>query len=189
VLSRRSKARWLAGVARRGGRLIEFPGHEPDGLPDSSFILPIASMVDNLSRERRSWNMSRIRGRDTAPEREVRSILHSMGCRFRLHVPRLPGRPDVVLPKHRTVVVVHGCFWHRHAKCRYAYTPKSNLAFWSAKFIENVERDRRTAIALRGLGWRVVTVWECELRKRSRLRSRLVRLFGTSHLTTELGHH
>ena len=76
------------------------------------------------------------------------------------------------------MVVVHGCFWHRHAKCRYAYTPKSNLAFWSAKFTENVERDRRTMIALKGLGWRVVTVWECELRKPAKLRSRLARLLG-----------
>ena len=139
-------------------------------------------MVDKLSSERRSWNMSRIRGRNTGPEREVRSILHSIGCRFRLHVANLPGRPDVVLAKHRTVVVVHGCFWHRHTKCRYAYTPKSNLAFWSTKFTENVERDRRTTIALKGLGWRVVTVWECELRKPAKLRSRLARLFGVRPL-------
>jgi DNA mismatch endonuclease, patch repair protein len=149
---------------------------EPDGQID--FQLPFDQMVDKLSRERRSWNMSRIRGRNTVPEREVRSILHSMGCRFRLHAENLPGRPDVVLAKHRTVVVVHGCFWHRHTKCRYAYTPKSNLTFWSTKFNGNVERDRRTTIALRGLGWRVVTVWECELRKPAKLRSRLARLLG-----------
>jgi DNA mismatch endonuclease (patch repair protein) len=145
---------------------------------------PIDPMADRLSRERRSWNMSRIRGRDTTPEREVRSILHSIGCRFRLHVTSLPGRPDVVLARHRTVVVVHGCYWHRHAKCRYAYTPKSNLAFWTTKFAENVERDRRTAIALRRLGWRVVTVWECELRKPVKLRSRLARLLGIGVLPT-----
>jgi DNA mismatch endonuclease (patch repair protein) len=101
-----------------------------------------------------------------------------MGCRFRVHVTRLPGRPDVVLSKHRAVVVVHGCFWHRHRHCRYAYTPKSNLAFWSAKFLENAARDRRTAAALKRLGWRVVIVWECELRNPAKLRSRMMRLLG-----------
>jgi DNA mismatch endonuclease (patch repair protein) len=133
-------------------------------------------MADRLSPERRSWNMSRIRGRDTAPEREVRSILHRMGCRFRLHVSRLPGRPDVVLPRYRSVVVVHGCFWHRHANCRFAYTPKSNIDFWAKKFDENVDRDRRVAAALKQLGWRVITVWECEVQTPTRLRSRLSRL-------------
>jgi DNA mismatch endonuclease (patch repair protein) len=138
------------------------------------------SMADRLSRERRSWNMSRIRGRDTAPERHVRSILHRMGCRFRLHVTRLPGRPDVVLPRYRSVVVVHGCFWHRHADCKHAYTPKSNIEFWAKKFNENVDRDRRTTAALKKLGWRVIIVWECELGTPARLRSRLIRLLSGS---------
>ncbi len=124
--------------------------------------------------------MSRIRGRDTVPERQVRSILHRMGCRFRLHVTKLPGRPDVVLPRHRTVVVVHGCFWHRHAQCKFAYTPKSNLEFWTTKFSDNVARDRRTTAALKGLGWRVITVWECELARPDKLRSRLTRLLAVS---------
>src|SRR5262245_10901695 len=128
--------------------------------------------VDRLSPERRSWNMSRIRGRDTTPEREVRSILHCLGCRFRVHVSRLPGRPDVVLAKHRTVIVVHGCFWHRHAACKFAYVPKSNVDFWLKKFSENMERDRRTSVALKRLGWRVITVWECEVQSPTRLRSR-----------------
>ena len=119
-------------------------------------------MTDRLSRERRSWNMSRIRGKDTAPERLVRSALHRAGYRFRLHPKALPGHPDIVLPKYRTVVLVHGCFWHRHKGCRFAYTPKSRTAFWNAKFDANVERDRRTARELRRLGWKVVTVWECE---------------------------
>jgi DNA mismatch endonuclease (patch repair protein) len=110
------------------------------------------------------------------PERQVRSILHRLGFRFRLHAAQLPGRPDVVLRRHRAVVVVHGCFWHRHLDCRYAYTPKSNLSFWSKKFSENVERDRRTTAALKTLGWRVITVWECELRSADKLRSRLARL-------------
>jgi len=119
-------------------------------------------MTDRLSRERRSWNMSRIRGKDTAPEKQVRSALHRAGYRFRLHSRTLPGRPDLVLPKYRTLVLVHGCFWHRHRDCRFAYTPKSRTAFWNAKFDANVQRDRRTARALRRLGWKVVTVWECE---------------------------
>ena len=137
--------------------------------------------MDTLSRERRSWNMSRIRGRDTAPERLVRSILHGMGCRFRLNVSPLPGRPDIVLRKRRTVVLVHGCFWHRHPECKYAYTPKTNIEFWSRKFAENVERDRRTTAALKELGWRVITVWECEARITGKLRSRLRRLLKPSN--------
>src|SRR5688572_20093051 len=111
-----------------------------------------------LTRERRSWNMSRIRGHDTAPERLVRSALHRAGYRFRLHKKDLPGRPDIVLPKYRTVVFVHGCFWHRHRGCRFAYVPKSRTEFWNTKFQNNIERDRRAARTLRGLGWRVVTV-------------------------------
>lgn len=137
-------------------------------------------MADRLSRERRSWNMSRIRGRDTVPERQVRSILHRMGCRFRLHAVGLAGRPDVVLARYRSVVVVHGCFWHRHADCKQAYTPKSNVEFWAKKFDANVERDRRTTAALKKLGWRVITVWECELGRPDKLRSRLTRLLAIS---------
>ena len=106
--------------------------------------------------------MSQIRGRDTAPEKQVRSVLHRAGYRFRLHSKRLLGHPDVVLPKYRTVVFVHGCFWHRHKGCRFAYAPKSRVAFWKAKFQSNVERDRRNARELRGLGWKVVTIWECD---------------------------
>jgi DNA mismatch endonuclease (patch repair protein) len=106
--------------------------------------------------------MSRIRGRDTGPERQVRAALHRAGYRFRLHRKSLPGRPDIVLPKYRTVVFVHGCFWHRHSRCRFAYTPKSRVPFWNAKFAANVERDRRNVRELKRLGWRVVTVWECQ---------------------------
>jgi DNA mismatch endonuclease (patch repair protein) len=119
-------------------------------------------MTDRLSRERRSWNMSRIRSRDTQPERIVRSALHRAGYRFRLHRRDLPGRPDIVLPRYHTAIFVHGCFWHRHKQCRLAYTPKSRVTFWTEKFRRNVERDRENTAALRKLGWRVITVWECE---------------------------
>lgn len=131
--------------------------------------------MDRLTRERRSWNMSRIRGRDTRPERAVRSLLHGLGFRFRLHPRRMPGRPDVVLPKYRSVVLVHGCFWHRHSRCPFAYTPKSRTEFWVQKFAENVARDRRTLTALRKAGWKVIVVWECELRKPEVLSRRLDR--------------
>jgi DNA mismatch endonuclease (patch repair protein) len=119
-------------------------------------------MVDRLSREHRSWNMSRIRGKDTKPELAVRSALHRAGYRFRLHRKYLPGQPDIVLLKYRTVVFVHGCFWHRHKGCKFAYAPKSRVAFWNEKFLRNVDRDRRNANALRRLGWRVITIWECQ---------------------------
>ncbi|MCC6358553.1 MAG: DNA mismatch endonuclease Vsr [Phycisphaerales bacterium] len=129
--------------------------------------------MDRLTREHRSWNMSRIRGRNTRPEREVRSMLHRLGFRFRLHSRQLPGRPDVVLPKYGSVVLVHGCFWHRHPGCPFAYTPKSRAAFWSRKFAGNVARDRRNTEALEREGWRVLIVWECELRSPRRLSARL----------------
>ena len=130
-------------------------------------------MVDTLSPERRSWNMSRIRGSDTRPEQLVRSVLHRLGFRFRLGRRDLPGKPDIVLPKYRTVVFVHGCFWHRHAGCRYAYTPKSRTAFWQAKFRRNVERDSEVKVALEKMSWRVLYVWECETKERDALRLRL----------------
>lgn len=117
--------------------------------------------------------MSRIRGRNTSPERLVRSVLHRMGYRFRLHGRDLPGRPDIVLPKHRTVVFVHGCFWHRHPRCRFAYTPKTRVGFWTGKFEENIERDRRVRRRLRNLGWHVIVVWECQTTDREALADRL----------------
>lgn len=107
--------------------------------------------------------MSRIGCRDTTPERQVRSILHRMGYRFRLHSRKLPGKPDVVLPAYRTVVFVHGCFWHRHGGCKLAYSPKSRVEFWTRKFADNVRRDHTAARLLKRLGWKVMTVWECEL--------------------------
>ena len=120
--------------------------------------------MDQISPERRSWNMSRIKGKDTKPELLVRSWLHRHGFRFRLHVKSLPGTPDIVLPKYRTVIEVRGCYWHRHPGCKFAYTPKSNSDFWNAKFSENVKRDISTDDILRKSGWEVIVIWECEVK-------------------------
>ena len=113
--------------------------------------------------------MSRVRGRDTAPEMRVRRAAHAKGLRYRLHRGDLPGRPDMVFPGRRVAVFVHGCFWHRHPNCTKASTPKSNLAFWEEKFARNVERDRRVRSELESDGWTVLTVWECETKNPERL--------------------
>ena len=118
--------------------------------------------------------MSRIRGRDTIPELKVRSTLHRLGYRFRLHTSSLPGRPDIVLPKYKTVVFVHGCFWHRHSGCKYAYSPKSNVEFWREKFEQTVLRDQRKTGELGVLGWMVITIWECETKKPEELERKVV---------------
>ena len=135
--------------------------------------------MDTLTPERRSWNMSRIRSSDTTPERLVRSLLHRMGYRFRLQRKDLPGRPDIVLPRYRTVVLVHGCYWHRHPNCRLAYTPKSNQEFWETKFAENVSRDSRQCEELGAMGWRVIIVWECETKELQSLSERLLQGLGS----------
>lgn len=120
-------------------------------------------MTDIVDRRTRSRMMSGIRGKNTKPELAVRSFLHQRGLRFRLHSRNLPGRPDLVLPKYRTVVHVHGCFWHRHPRCRFAYMPASNRTFWTNKLTGNAERDRRNDRELRHLGWNPITIWECEV--------------------------
>lgn len=130
-------------------------------------------MVDVHTREQRSRNMSAIRGRDTKPEIVVRSLVHGMGFRYRLHRRDLPGKPDLVFPGLRKVIFVHGCFWHMH-DCRYGrVTPATNAAFWSEKRGGNVERDRRHAAELKSAGWRSLVVWECETRESERLARRL----------------
>jgi DNA mismatch endonuclease (patch repair protein) len=126
-------------------------------------------MTDKLSPEARSANMARIRGHDTAPEIAVRKALHAAGFRFRLHRRDLPGKPDIVLPKHRTAVFVHGCFWHQHEGCRNATSPGTRAEFWQAKFAANVARDARNTAALEAAGWKVVVIWECEAEKPDRL--------------------
>lgn len=123
-------------------------------------------MADSLTPERRSWNMSRIRSRDTGPELTLRSMLHRAGFRFRLHDRSLPGSPDIVMKKHRAVILVHGCYWHRHEGCRNATTPSTRTSFWQDKFGATVERDKRNLEALTDLGWKPIVVWECDLKKR-----------------------
>jgi DNA mismatch endonuclease, patch repair protein len=124
----------------------------------------------------RSRNMAAIRGRDTSPELKVRSLLHRLGYRFRLHRRDLPGSPDIVLPKYRTLVFVHGCFWHRHPGCSHTTTPKTRADFWARKFEQNEERDHRQQRQLREMGWSVMVVWECELRDLPSLTTRLARI-------------
>jgi len=132
-------------------------------------------MADTLTRSERSALMAKIRGTNTKPEVLVRSALHRAGLRFRIHSRSLPGRPDIVLAKHRTVVFVHGCFWHRHG-CALSSEPATRRAFWREKFARNVARDKRTAAALRRAGWRVLTVWECSLRTAARREQAIARL-------------
>lgn len=123
-------------------------------------------LTDIVDTSTRSRMMAGIRGRNTKPELLVRSWIHRQGLRFRLHRRDLPGKPDLVFPRYNTVVFVHGCFWHRHANCRYATTPATNRSFWRKKFKDNVARDHSNVQGLRRIGWRVLTIWECELNDR-----------------------
>jgi DNA mismatch endonuclease, patch repair protein len=122
-------------------------------------------MSDTLTAERRSWNMSRIKSKDTKPEVFVRSKLHHAGLCFRLHDKLLPGKPDMVLKKYNAVIFVNGCFWHRHEGCPNATTPNTRREFWTEKFNRTMERDREQQEALKSLGWRVLCIWECELKR------------------------
>ncbi len=123
-------------------------------------------MVDTLTPEQRSRRMSLIRSKDTKPEITLRKALHGLGLRYTLQNNPLPGKPDLVFPRHKVALFVHGCFWHRHEGCKVATTPKSNTGFWLAKFERNVVRDLAARQALEALGWRVEVVWECELAPR-----------------------
>lgn len=130
-------------------------------------------MSDIFERAKRSEIMSRIRGRDTTPELVVRRIAHRLGFRFRLHRKDLPGSPDIVFPRYRAIIMVHGCFWHRHPGCKYAYTPKTRVHFWRKKFEGNVVRDRRNALMLSELGWRTMVIWECETKDHQAVAARI----------------
>ena len=122
-------------------------------------------MSDKLTPEKRSWNMSRIIGKDTKIEVEVRKYLFSKGYRFRKNDKRYPGKPDIVLPKYHVAIFVHGCFWHRHEGCKDATTPKTRTEFWLEKFDKNVKNDQIKQEKLRELGWKVIVIWECELKR------------------------
>jgi DNA mismatch endonuclease, patch repair protein len=143
--------------------------------------------MDIVSEEQRSYNMSRIRGKDTKPELLVRSMLHQAGYRFTVNSDqnrKLPGKPDLILPKYRTVIFVHGCFWHGHEGCQYFRLPKTRAPWWKNKIEGTRERDRRNLLALSSLGWQVIVIWECTL-KNSRHWKRTGKLPEIFH---ELGH-
>ena len=130
--------------------------------------------MDVFSREKRSEIMSRISGKDTRPELVVRSLLHQLGYRFRLHRADLPGKPDIVLPGRKKAIFVHGCFWHGHQSCARSRRPSSNESFWSAKLDKNMIRDKGNVLALESLGWRVKVIWTCEVRDLVTLQEELI---------------
>lgn len=120
-------------------------------------------MADTISLDKRSWNMSRIRSKDTEAEIKVRKYLFSRGFRYRKNVAQLPGRPDIVMKKYKSVIFVHGCFWHRHEGCKRAATPKTRQEYWLPKFERNIENDRKHIEELEAAGWKVIVLWECEI--------------------------
>jgi DNA mismatch endonuclease, patch repair protein len=133
--------------------------------------------MDSVGPERRSEIMGLVLAKNTRPEIAVRKLLHKLGYRFRLHRKDLPGNPDIVLARWRTAVFIHGCFWHRHEGCPNTRTPKSKIDFWTSKFDENIRRDRSVRERLEALGWRVLVIWECELKDPAALAERIRRFF------------
>ena len=138
----------------------------------------MSSEVIHKVSDQRSRNMSAIKSKNTKPEIKVRKVLHSMGYRFRLHSKDLPGSPDIVLPKYKTVIFVHGCFWHRHKNCKYASTPKTRQEFWNKKFKTNIERDLEIQDKIKNLDWRSVVIWECETKNMENLRDKIIDVFS-----------
>ena len=134
--------------------------------------------VLHIVSEQRSRNMSAIKSKNTKPEIKVRKVLHSMGYRFRLHSKNLPGSPDIVLPKYKTVIFVHGCFWHRHENCKYASTPKTRQEFWENKFKANVKRDLEIQEKIKNIGWKYVVIWECEARNIESIEEKIKRFLN-----------
>ena len=134
-------------------------------------------MTDIKSPADRSRNMAAIKGKDTKPEMIVRKYLFSRGLRFRVQVRKLPGTPDIVLPKYKTAIFVNGCFWHGHEGCKYFRLPKSNIEFWKEKIERNIERDKESELALLDLGWKVIRVWECELRNKANREGTLNKIY------------
>lgn len=136
--------------------------------------------MDKLTPERRSANMRRIRSRDTTPELIVRRVVHGMGFRYRLHVAKLPGKPDLVFARLKRIIDVRGCFWHQHPGCIDSRIPKSRRSYWKPKLLRNQQRDTENARKLRQLGWRVLVIWECEVKDAGKLKRRLNRFLGRS---------
>jgi DNA mismatch endonuclease (patch repair protein) len=134
--------------------------------------------MDTLSKQARSERMRRVRSHDTSPELIVRKEIFALGFRFSLHARQLPGAPDIVLNRHHKIVLVHGCFWHRHKGCRHARTPKSRLEYWLPKFEANEQRDLRVRRRLARLGWRTLVVWECQTRNREVMLRRLTKFLS-----------
>ena len=140
-------------------------------------------MPDVFSKEKRSWIMSRISGSNTKPEIIVRKIIHAMGFRYRLHVRNLPGTPDIVLPRHKKVVFVHGCFWHGHKGCKRSQRPSANSEFWNRKIEQNMARDKKVIKGLQKLGWRPLIIWECKTRNPLSLRKILAKFLHREGIT------
>jgi DNA mismatch endonuclease, patch repair protein len=145
--------------------------------------------VDRLSPSRRSWLMSRVKSKDTGPEMRVRRAVHGLGYRFRLHQRKLSGCPDLVLPRLRSVIFVHGCFWHRHRGCPKASMPRSHKDYWLDKFVRNAARDRKAKAELKSLGWRVLVVWECQTKDASKLQARLRRYLSSASVVQPSKRH
>jgi DNA mismatch endonuclease (patch repair protein) len=135
-------------------------------------------MADNLTTEQRKRNMTAIKSRHTKPEIMVRSIVHHLGFRFRLHDPKLQGKPDIVLPRHRKIILVHGCFWHMHDCKRGNVTPKSNTNYWQTKRLRNVERDKSNLNVYKKEDWKVLTIWECEIKDLKKLERKLTKFLS-----------
>lgn len=138
-------------------------------------------MADSLSKTKRSALMSRVKGKDTMPEKITRSIIHKLGFRFRLHKRDLPGKPDIVLPRHNAIIFVHGCFWHQHPNCTRAKRPSTRREFWDAKLDRNIQRDIQNVKKLEELGWKVMVIWECETGDQSQLASTISHFLYTSN--------
>jgi len=135
-------------------------------------------MADRISSAKRSEIMRAVKPRNTSPERKVRSVAHSLGLRFRVHRSDLPGSPDLLFPRRKTALFVHGCFWHRHENCPKATTPRTNAEYWNRKFRDNMERDSQNEKKLKEIGWKVLVIWECETRRRESIEAFLRKNFS-----------